>query len=112
MEHGSQQFELFIRIAQSVAMGKIELFSVDFRSKGFAVNGYSAFLGQVIPAPDVVVAGKEVHFHAHVRQFGQFAEKAGVAFGHDGAELVPEVEHVSQQIYGGCLVLDTVEKVD
>ena len=92
-------------------MGKVELFSVDFRGEGFAVNDYPALPGKVIPAPDIMVAGEEVYFHAHIRQFGQLAEKAGVAFGHDRAELVPEVEHVAQQIYGGCFVFDTVEKV-
>ena len=33
------------------------------------------------------------------------------AIEHNRAELVPEVEHVAQQIYGGCFVFDTVEKV-
>ena len=59
-----------------------------------------------------VIAGEEVYFHAHIRQFGQLAEKAGVTFGHDRAEFVPEVEHVAQQIYGSRLMFDTVEEVD
>ena len=59
------------------------------------MNDYPALPGKVIPAPDIMVAGEEVYFHAHIRQFGQLAEKAGVAFGHDRAELVPEVEHVA-----------------
>ena len=111
VKHGTQQFEFFVRVAQSVAVGKVELFSVDIRGEVFAVNDYPALPGKVIPAPDIMVAGEEVYFHAHIRQFGQLAEKAGVAFGHDRAELVPEVEHVAQQLYGGCFVLDPVEKV-
>ena len=77
-------------------MGKVELFAVDFRSERFAVDDDSAFFSQVVSAPNVVVAGEEVYFHAYVRQFGQLAEKTGVALGHNRTELVPEVEHISQ----------------
>ena len=93
-------------------MGQVEFFSVDFRSERLAVNDDPAFFSQIISATDVVIAGEEVYFHAHIRQFGQLAEKAGVTFGHDRAEFVPEVEHVAQQIYGSRLMFDTVEEVD
>ena len=62
--------------------------------------------------PEVVVADEEVDFHAVVGQFAQFAEQAGVAAWHYGAVLVPEVEDVAEQIYGGGFVLDAVEEID
>ena len=45
------------------------------------------------------------------RSFGQLAQKAGVSFGHYGTEFVPEVEHVSQQVYGR-VPGDAVQEVD
>ena len=72
----------------------------------------ATLLGQIVAAPDVVVAREEVHFHAQVGQFGQFAQEARISLGYDGLEFVPEVEHVAQQIDGSCLVLDAVQKVD
>lgn len=59
VKHGTQQFEFFVRVAQSVAVGKVKLFSVDFRGEGVAVNDYPALPGKVIPAPDIMVAGEE-----------------------------------------------------
>lgn len=70
----------------------------------------AAFLLEVAIGPDVVVAGEEVHFHAHVGQFRQFAEKARIAFGHHISVFVPEVKHVAEQIHGLRLVLDAVEE--
>ena len=112
MEQESQQLESRIRVAQSVAVCQVELLAVDFGSQRLTVQDDAAFLLEVIAAPDVVVADEEVHFHAEVRQLGQFAQEARVAFGHDGLEFVPEVEHVAQQVDGRSLVLDAVQEAD
>ena len=74
------------------------------------MQDYAAFFFKVAERPDVVVAGEEVHLYAHVRQFGQLAQKACVAFGHDVFVLIPEVEHVAQKVYGGGLVLYVVKE--
>jgi hypothetical protein len=93
-------------------VGKVELFPEDFGGQRFAVYNDAALLGQIVATPKVMVSREKVDFHSQVGQFGQFAQKAGVAFGHYGTEFVPEVEHVSQQIYGRCLVFDAVQEID
>ena len=70
----------------------------------------AAFFFQVAIHPDVVVAGEIVHLDAHIGQFGEFSQKACVTFGYGVFPLVPEVEHITEQIYGCCFVLDVVKK--
>ena len=111
VENGTQKLEFTVGVAQPVTMGQVELLAMDFCGQRFAVQDDAAFLRQVVAAPDVMVARKEVYFHSEVRQFGQLAQKARVAFGHHQLEFVPEVKHVAQQIDGRSLVLDAVQKV-
>ena len=108
VKHGAQKFELLVGVAQTIAVGKVELFAVYFRGERFAVHDDAALAGQIVAAPKVMVSREKVDFYSQVGQFGQLAQKAGVSFGHYGTEFVPEVEHVSQQVYGRCLVLDAV----
>ena len=71
---------------------------------------HATFLLQVAVGPEVVVAHEVVHLHAHVGQFGEFAEEARVALGHHVAVFVPEVEHIAEQIDRFRLVFYLVEE--
>ena len=104
VEQQAQQFEARVGVAQTVAVGQVELLAADFGGQCLAVQDDAALLLQVVAAPNVVVADEEMHFHPEVRQLGHLAQKARVALGHDGLELVPEVEHVAQQVDGRSLV--------
>ena len=98
--------------SEAVAVREVEHLAVDFRGQAYlAVHYHSALFLKVIVHPEVVVAGEEVHLHAVVREFGDFSQQSGVAFGDDVAIFVPEVEDVSEQVYGGGFVLDAVEEV-
>lgn len=112
VEHGTEEFELPVRVAQAVAVRQVELLAVYFRGEWFAVDDDAALRSQVVAAPDVMVADEEMYFHAQVRQLGQFAQETGITSGYDCLELIPEVEHVSQQVDGGSFVLDAVEEID
>ena len=57
-----------------------------------------------------MVSCEEVYLYAHISQLRQFSQETGVAFGYNIFVFVPEVEHVSQQIYCRCFVLDAVEE--
>ena len=108
MKHGTKQFELLVRVAQSVTMSKIELFSVYFGSQRFTVHNDTTFFGEIIPTPYIMVANKEMHFHSHIRQFGDFSQETGISFGDDQPEFIPEIKHISQQINSRSLVLYTI----
>ena len=97
-------------VAQAVAVGQIEYLSVYFGGYRLGVEGDAALLLEVIVGPDVVVAGEEVHLDAHVRQLGKLAEEARVALWHNVFVLVPEVEHVAEQVHGGGFRLYVVEE--
>ena len=112
VEQQAQQLEARIGVAQAVAVGQVELLAADFGGQRLAVQDDATLPFQVVAAPDVVVADEEVHFHPEVRQLGHLAQEARVALGHDGLELVPEVEHVAQQVDGRSLVLDAVQEAD
>ena len=96
VKHGAQKFELLVGVAQTIAVGKVELFAVYFRGERFAVHDDAALAGQIVAAPNIMVTCEEMHFHSYVRQFGQLSQKTGISFRHNGLEFIPEVEHISQ----------------
>ena len=72
---------------------------------------HAAFLFEIVVLPEVVVADEIVNLHAEVGEFADFAEQSREALGHGVAVLVPEVEHVAEEVDGRGLVLDGVEEV-
>ena len=112
VEHGPQGAELPVGVAQSVAVGEVEELASELHGHGAVVHDGAALLGEVVLAPDVVVADEEVHLHAAVGELAHLAEEAGVALGHHVAVLEPEVEDVAQHIHGRGLLLYLVEEVD
>ena len=52
---------------------QIKLFSVYFGSQCFTMNNHSAFFRKIIPTPDIMVAGKEMYLHSHIREFGELS---------------------------------------
>ena len=110
VEYTAQELEARVGIAQSVAVREVEHLVVNLHCLRLRVYRHAAFVVQIAVGPDVVVARKEVHFYAHVGEFGYFSEEARVAFGHDIAVFVPEIEHVAKQIYGACLGLYGVKE--
>ena len=107
-EHGTQETELAVGVAQAVAVRQHEHLVAHLHRHRLGVQRHAAFLHQVIAAPDVVVARKEVHLHAPVGQFAELPEKTGVATGHHRLVFIPEIKDVSQQINRRSLILDTV----
>ena len=110
VEHGANHLELRVGVAETVAVGKEEHLSVDFGGERLLVQHYSALALQIVVSPNVVVAREVVHLNPHVGKLRQFAEKARIALRHHVFVLIPEVEHVAQQIDCRSLVLYAVEK--
>ena len=96
MEQGTQELELLVWVAKSVAMCKEEHLAVYLGGEWLLMEYHTALLLKVVVGPDVVVAGEIVHFYPHVGEFGEFAEKACVTSWHDIFVFVPEVEHVAE----------------
>ena len=67
-EHATDELELLVRIAQTVAMCHEEHLTVDLCGERLLVKNHTAFLLQVAIHPDVVVTREVVHLHAHVGQ--------------------------------------------
>lgn len=111
VEEATQASKSFVGIAQTIAMSQIEFLSHDFEGLGAAMDDDTTFLGEVVVAPPVVVARKEVHLHPSIGKLGEFAQETCVSFGHHMAKLVPIVEHIAQQVDGRRLVFDAVEEV-
>ena len=110
VEDAAYEFEVAVGVAESVTVGEIKHAVVDFDGLGLGVHDDATLLLQVAVGPDVVVAREVVDLYAHVGQFRQLTEKAREAFRHHVAPFVPEVEHVTEQIYGACLCLYGVKK--
>ena len=110
VENATQEFETRVGIAQSIAVGKVEHAVVYLHCLGLCVHRHAAFVVQVAVGPDIVVAGKEVHFDAHIGEFGDFTKETRVAFGHHVAIFIPKIEHVAKQIDGARLRLYGVKE--
>ena len=110
VENASQEAVFGVWVAQTVAMGHVEDAVVNLGGHGRLVDLDATLLLEVAVGPEVVVAGKKVYLYAAVGEFGELAEKSGVALGHHVAVLVPEIKHIAQEIDGGSLVLDAVKK--
>jgi hypothetical protein len=111
MEHRAYQFEFPILITQAITMCQVEFLTIDFASHWLVMNDYSTFLFQVIATPNIMITDEEMHFHAHIGQFGNLTEETGISFGHYHLEFIPKVEHVAQQIDSTCLVLDAIQEI-
>lgn len=112
VKHAAQEAELAVGVPQTVAMGKIEYLAAYIDRERFVVHDHAALLGQIVLAPDVVVADEEVYLHTAVGELAHLAEEAGVALGHHVAVFKPEIKHVAQHIHRRGLVLDGVKEVD
>ena len=55
---------------------------------------------------------EDMNLDSEVSEFGDFSEESCEAPWHGLTVFEPEVEHVSEEVYGGGLVLDAVEEVD
>ena len=112
MEHTAQELEFHVGVTQSVAMGQIEYLIVNLDGGWLTVQNNATFLLQIAIGPQVVVACEEMYLDPHIGQFGDLTQETGESLGHHIAVLIPEVEHIAQQIDGCRLMLDTVEKPD
>lgn len=110
VEDGTDELERRVGVAQSVAVGQEKFMAVDFGGLLLLVQYDATLLFEVVVGPDVVVPGKIMDLHAHVGQFRELPQEAGVTARHDVAVLVPEVKHIAQQVDGGSLVLDGIEE--
>ena len=108
VEHPLDELELLVRVAKAVAMSQKENLTVELGGQGLLVQDDSAFALQIDVGPDVMVAREIVHLNTKVGQFGDLAEKTGIAFRNYVLILIPEVEHVAQKIDGCRLRLDGI----
>ena len=111
VKSATQPLKLPVVVAQTIAMRKVKSLAVEFRNESLAMKRNATFLLQVIAHPKVVVADKEMHLYAHVREFGNLTQEARVALGYDKLILVPEVKHISQQVDSTRLMLDAVKEI-
>ena len=110
MEDRANDLERLAGVAQAVAMCQIEYLSIELYGLWLLVEDDTTLALQIFVGPDVVVACEIVHLDTHIGQLGYLAKETGEALRHHIAVLVPEVEHIAQQIDGSRLVLDTVEE--
>ena len=108
----SQELELLVVVAQSVAVRKKEHLAVYLGYDFLSVHNHATLLFEVVAAPDVVVSGKEVDLHAVVCQLANLAKESGISLWYNEFVFEPEVEHVAKEIHRACLVLDAVEESD
>ena len=73
VEHPLEELELLVGVAQTVAVGKEEHLAVNLGGDGCAVDNHAAFLLQIAVGPYIMVAGEEMHLHAHVGNLGYLA---------------------------------------
>ena len=97
-EHGTQQSELPVLVAQSVAVAQIEHLVRQFQRHGLVVDNHAAFALQIVCTPDVVVAHKEVYLHSAVSQLAYLAQStnAGNTYAGKGDATTTKV----QQFFG------------
>lgn len=112
VEHCPQKPERTTGVSKPVTMSEVENLIVNFCRDGFPVNDKTTLLLQVSISPDIVIACEEMDLYAHISKLGQFPQKARKPLWHNIAVLVPEVEHVAQQVYCRSLVLYGVQKSD
>lgn len=122
MEHGEESLaeavvediaddaELTVGIAESVAMGKVEHLIIYLQRGGLMVEDYSALFLKIAVHPDVVVAAEVVDFDAQIGEFADLTEEACVALWHGIAPLVPEIEHIAEEVDCLGVMLDGVEE--
>src|SRR5690606_23277589 len=58
---------------------------------------YIQLLPEVIPHPQVVVAGKHFYGNAHIGQLGQLAQEARISFRYDILIFEPDIKEVTHQ---------------
>ena len=110
VEHPAQELELAVGVAESVAMCQVEHLTIDIGGQRLAMQDDAAFLFEVSVGPDVVVTREVMNLDTHIGEFRQLSKETCIALGHHMSVLVPEVEHVAQQIDGSRLLLDAVEE--
>jgi len=96
-ESPSHQFVPFVPRPESVTMTEAECLSSYHGDIRLLENPYSKFL-EIMEAPDIVVALKEINLDTRVHQINQSREHPHVAFRDDIPVLVPEIPNVSEQI--------------
>ena len=110
MEDCPDEFETFIRVAQSVAMSQEEYLTVDLCGQRLLMQYDATLLLQIIVSPYIVVACEVMHLNTHVCELGNLSEESGKPLWHYIFVFVPEVKHVAEQVYGRCLLLDRVKE--
>jgi len=69
VEDGAQEAERLALVAQPVAMCQEECLACYLDGLGLMVHDNAALLSEIVLAPDIVIACKEVNVNAHIREF-------------------------------------------
>jgi hypothetical protein len=112
MEDASNKPELPVAVAKSVTMSEIERLVSNLKSKGIMMKDDTAFLLQVVEAPNVVIASEIVNLDAHIGQLAHLTQEAREAFGHYSLVLEPEVEHIAKHIDSSGFILNLIEETN
>ena len=81
-----------------------EALTADHQLDRLAVNGNTQLFWEVVKHPHVVVAGEECDRDAGIAQLGKFSLKADETSGNCMAVLEPEIEDVTKEVNGLCIV--------
>ena len=95
-------------------MGKEDAFAVDGDGFWLSVDLYACLLGEPSKSPDIMIANKEVDWYSSASQrFECFENRLVFLFATVAPEvLAPEVEDVSEQVYGCSILSHVVEHGD
>ena len=98
--------------AQAIAVTYQEFFSEAFEFRGFEIDRYIQFFLEIIPHPHVVVANKEVHGYARIRELGKFSQQAYKSFGNHPPVFIPKIKHIPHEEDLRGIVFYFIEKTD
>lgn len=80
-----------------VAVPDEKIFPVDAERFIAGMEDDAALPGQIPESPDVMVAGKKMHWNPLVCKFTDFGKETDMPLGHSPFILKPEVENIPQQ---------------
>ena len=111
MEKPAEDLKGFVCLAQSVSMSQEKLLAVDFCCQRLPMQYDATLPCQIVTTPDVVIAGEEMDLDTQVCQLGEFPQEPGKTLWYYHPVFIPEIKHITQEINGCRLVLDTVQEV-
>ena len=112
MEYVADNLKRLVGVAHAVSVGKEECLAVKVKGERLAMDNDTTLLFKIIICPYIMVPSEVMHFYTAVGQFGEFAQKACIAFWHRMVVFVPEVKHITEEVNGFSGRFYLIEKTD